>query len=184
MKIRGIWRCVAHLECVALILATLVGGLPALSAPEPQVFGRTIAGITAGQDRLATVRSLYGPGALSTVGDVQALCYFVEQDQAYLSVSTFERDTRVRSITLTTFPDVTPGCRESKITGKHLTASSGVGLGDAMGKVIRAFGPPSQTGKLPITGHDLSYADYRIAGGRATCQFEHDRLVMVGVELE
>ncbi len=169
---------------IFLIVVVRICGPFAVAAPQPQGFGRVIAAITVGQDRLAKVRSLYGPGALTTVGDVQSLCYYVEQDQAYLSVSTFERESRVRSVTLTTFANVTPGCRDARISGKHITASRGIALGDPMAKVIDALGQPSDTGKLPIGGHDLLYADYAIPGGRATCQFEHDKLILISVELD
>jgi hypothetical protein len=153
-----------------------------LVASQQSGFGSAIAGITAGQDRLAKVQSLYGPGALSKVGDIQSLCYYVESDHAYLSVATFEGDTRVQSITLTTITAAEPGCGNARITGKHLTAAHGITLGDSLANVIGAFGQPSQSGKLPINGQDVSYADYKISNGRATCQFEHGKLILVRIQ--
>jgi hypothetical protein len=130
------------------------------------------------------VRSLYGPGAQTTVGDVQSLCYYVAQDHSYLSVSTFERESLIRSVSLTTFADVSPGCRDARIEGRHLTASGGVALGDLMIKVVGALGQPLETRKLRIGGRDLVQTDYRVARGNVTCMFEQDKLVLIGVELE
>jgi hypothetical protein len=166
------------------IMAVLICGSLVVAAPQPRGFGRTIAAITVGQDRLANVRSLYGPGALATVGDVQSLCYYVEQDQAYFSVSTFEGESRVRSIALTTFTNVTPSCRNARITGKHLTASHGIALGDSIAKVLDALGQPTERGKVPIGERNVSYANYAVPGGRATCWFEHDRLILISIELD
>lgn len=165
-------------------LLLLLALLPVAATAQTQGFGRIVAGITVGQDRLAKVQSLYGPGALTKVGDVRSLCYYVEQNHSYLSVSTFERETRVRSVALTTFTNVAPGCRDARITGKHLTASHGVALGDSKATVIHALGVPSQTGKVPLNGRDLSYANYTIPGGKATCYFEHGKLILIGLELD
>ena len=172
---------------IRLVAATVSVGVCSASpvaSQQPKEFGKTIAAITVGQDRLDRVRSLYGAGAQTAVAAVQSLCYYIEQDQSYLSVSTFERDSRVRSVSLTTFTNVTPGCRDARIKGKHLVAVRGVALGDPMAKVVGALGKPTETGKLPMGEHELTYADYPIVGGRATCQFEHDKLVMIGVELD
>jgi hypothetical protein len=37
---------------------------------------------------------------------------------------------------------------------------------------------------MRIGGHDLLVLDYPVSGGRATCQFEHNKLVTIGVELD
>jgi hypothetical protein len=115
---------------------------------------------------------------------VQSLCYYVEQDHSYLSVSTFERESRIRSVSLTTFADVSPGCRDARIGGRHLSASGGVALGDPMAKVVGALGRPVETRKLRIGGRDLVQTDYRMTGGNATCMFEQDKLVLISVQLE
>jgi hypothetical protein len=171
----------------ALIVAMMsvsIGGSPALVSSQSRQFGGTIAAITIGQDRLDRARSLYGPGAQTTVADVQSLCYYVEQDHSYLSVSTFEHESRVRSVSLTTFANATPGCQEARIEGRHLTASTGVALGDPMAKVVGALGRPAETRKLRIGDHDLVQTDYGVAGGRATCMFEEDKLVLISVDLD
>lgn len=165
----------------ALVLLWLWGS--ASGTAQTASFGRTIAGITVGQDDLAKVRLLYGGGAETDVQDVRTLCYFIEADQAYLSVSTFERQTRVRNITLTTFSAVMPGCHDAKIRGKHLTGPAGVRLGASMQTVIAALGKPSDTGKMQLGKDALVYADYATAGGRGTCQFEGDKLVLLALEL-
>ena len=170
-----------------LIVTTLAVGVCALSplaSPQSREFGRTIAAITVGQDRLDRVRSLYGSGAQTTVTGVQSLCYYVEQDQSYLSVSTFERESRVRSVMLTTFTYATPGCQDARITARHLTASRGIALGDPMSKIIDALGQPAETGTVRIGEHDLLVLDYLVSGGRVTCQFEHNKLVTIGVEFD
>jgi hypothetical protein len=161
-----------------------IGVAPGPVFSQSRQFGGTFAGITVGQDRLERARSLYGPGALATVGDVQSLCYYVEQDHSYLSVSTFERESRIRSVSLTTFADVSPGCRDSRIGGRHLTVSEGVALGDPMAKVLGVFGRPMETRKLRIGGRDLTQTDFRVARGNATCMFEQDKLVLISIETE
>jgi hypothetical protein len=166
------------------MVSIAIGGSPALVSSQSKQFGGTIAAITVGQDRLDRPRSLYGPGAQTTVADVQSLCYYVEQDHSYLSVSTFERESRVRSISLTTFANAAPGCRDAIVKGRHLTASGGVALGDPMAKVMGALGRPAETQKLRIGEHDLVQTDYRVAGGRTTCMFEEDKLVLISVELD
>jgi hypothetical protein len=142
----------------------------------------TIAAVTAGVDELDKVRSLYGNGAETTVQDIRGLCYYVEQDRAYLSVSSFEHQNRIRSVTLTTFADVTPACRAARITGKHLTALHGIGLGDSMAEVKNALGASSGGGKVQMPNHELVYADYSVVGGQLTCQYEHEHLVLIAVE--
>jgi hypothetical protein len=167
---------------VALVIFGL-SGILAIAAQSPR-YGRTVASITVGQDNLDRVRSLYGSGAETTVDGVRSLCYHFAQNQAYLSVSTFERQVRVRSITLTTIADVTPGCRDANVSGKHLTGPGGIQLGDTMQTVTAAIGRPSKTGKLHMGSHELQYADYAIVGGHATCQFESDKLILIGVALD
>jgi len=166
------------------VMAAGIAGSSAAVSSQPRTFGRTIAGITVGRDRLDRVRALYGPGAQTTVTDVQSLCYYVKRDHSYLSVSTFERESRIRSVSLTTFANVAPGCQDATIEGRHLTASAGVALGDPMARVLSALGRPAETGKLRIGADDVVQADYRVAGGKATCMFEHDRLVLIAVELD
>lgn len=168
---------------IALVLVG-IGGSPALVFSQSRQFDGTIAAITVGRDRLDRARSLYGSGAPATVGGVQSLCYYVEQDHSYLSISTFERESRIRSISLTTFADVSPGCRDTRIGGRHLTASGGVALGDPMAKVVGALGRPMETRKIRIGGRDLVQLDYRLASGNGTCLFEQDKLVLISVELE
>lgn len=142
-----------------------------------------IGAIEAGSDRLDKVTSLYGPGAPSSGGGVQSLCYFVEQDGAYLSVSTFEGDRRIQSIVLTRLAAVPPGCRNARITGRHLTALGGIAVGDPESSVRRVLGAPSKSGTVRIGDHDVKYDDYEIPRGRATCQFDAGKLILVGVEL-
>jgi hypothetical protein len=48
-------------------------------------------------------------------------------------------------------------------------------------KSVGALGKPEGTGNLRMGEHELMYADYPVAGGRATCQFEHDKLVVIGL---
>jgi hypothetical protein len=181
MKSRRVGRFAA---LIVAVVSVAIGGLPAVATSQSRQFGGTIAAITVGKDRLNRVRSLYGPGAQTTVADVQSLCYYVEQDHSYLSVSTFERESRVRSISLTTFANATVGCRDARIEGRHLTASGGVALGDPMAKVVASLGRPAEIRKLRIGEQDLVQTDYRVAGGRATCMFEQDKLVLISVELD
>ncbi len=152
--------------------------------PQPRADLRTIAAITAGRDNVDRVRALYGPAAYTAATGVQSLCYHVEQDGSYLSVSTFERENRVRTIVLTTLQDVTPGCRDARLAGRHLTAAGGVALGDSIAKVIQALGRPAHRATMPMGDRALEVLDYPVPGGTATCQFEHGRLIIVGVELE
>jgi hypothetical protein len=128
------------LGTAGLINTLLYVGRPLiLGAEQDTALKPTIAAVTAGVDELDKVRSLYGNGAETTVQDIRGLCYYVEQDRAYLSVSSFEHQNRIRSVTLTTFADVTPACRAARITGKHLTALHGIGLGDSMAEVKNAL---------------------------------------------
>ena len=135
-----------------------------------------------GIDTLDKVRSLYGNGAATNVQDIRSLCYYVEQDRAYLSVSSFEHETRIRSIALTTFQDVAPGCQGARIAGKHLTAMAGISLGDSTAKVSSILGAPSGRGKAQMANHELVYTDYSLVGGQLTCQYEEDKLVLIAVE--
>jgi hypothetical protein len=170
----------------ALILATISGVIanpPNLVFSQSRRFGRTIAGITVGQDNLDKVRSLYGPGAENIVTNVRTLCYHFEQERAYLSAGTFEGQNRIRSVLLTTFSSVDPGCHDTKVSGKHLlTGPDGIQLGDSMQRVTAAVGTPSKTGKLPVGPRKLLYGEYALAGGHATCQFESDKLILIDVE--
>lgn len=172
------WRTMAQIVALGAI-----GVWPA--AAQIAGFGRTIAGVTAGRDNLERVRSLYGPGAENIVDSIRSVCYHFEQPQAYLSLSTFERRSQVRSIVLTTFTSVDPGCHDIA-RGAHqpLTGPGGIKLGDTMKAVIAAIGKPSATGTLPTGNSDLLYADYSIAGAHATCEFANDKLVLIGIELE
>jgi hypothetical protein len=167
---------------VTLLLVVFIGTLA--TAAQPQRFGRTVAGITVGQDNVAKVRSLYGPGAENTTDHILTLCYHFVEDDAYLSVSTFEQQNRVRSITLTTLADVTPGCHDASVKGKSPSGPSSVRLGDSMQKVIAAIGKPLNTGKLQAGDRELEYADYAIAGGHATCQFKGGKLIIISIELD
>src|SRR5215472_1069829 len=82
---------------------------PQLSvAQQSRQFRPMVAGVSAGVDTFDEVRLLYGKGAETTVQDIHSLCYYVEQDRSYLSVSSFERENRIRSIALTTFADIAP----------------------------------------------------------------------------
>jgi len=168
-----------------IALAVSIGvGVPPVASQALGQFSKTFAAITVGQDRLDRVRALYGPGAQAELAEVKSLCYWVEQDQSYLSVSTFARESRIRSVSLTTFANATPGCQGAKIKSKHLEAFPGVSLGDPIAAVVGVLGQPLGTGTQRVGEHDLTYADYFIAGGRATCQFEHDRLVLISIELD
>src|SRR5262249_18859983 len=148
---------VAMLGTAGLIYTLLCVGSPVISRAEQDTGSKpTIAAVTAGVDDLDKVRSLYGNGAETSVQDIRGLCYYVEQDRAYLSVSSFEHENRVQSVTLTTFADVAPRCRAATITGKHLTALHGIGLGDSMAEVQIKSRPqllPSQ--KNSCTGRQL-----------------------------
>jgi len=176
-------NCVAMLGTAGLIYTLLCVGSPVISRAAQNTGSKpTIAAVTAGVDDLDKVRSLYGNGAETSVQDIRGLCYYVEQDRAYLSVSSFEHENRVRSVTLTTFADIAPRCRAATITGKHLTALHGIGLGDSMAKVQSALGAPSGGGKMQMANHELVYADYSVAGGQLTCQYEREHLVLIAVE--
>lgn len=143
----------------------------------------TIAAVTAGVDTLDKVRAIYGKGAETDLQNIRSLCYYVEQDRAYLSVSSFEHENRIRNITLTTFADVAPGCQASRIIGKHLTAVRGVSLHDSIAKVRSLLGTPSGQGKMQMANHELTYTDYGATGGQLTCQYEKDELVLIAVEV-
>ena len=104
-----------------LLVSALLVGIPVLSpAQQATQLHPTIAALTAGVDSLDKARSLYGKGAETTVQGIRSLCYYVEQDRGYLSVASFERENRIRSITLTTFANVAPGCQSARIVGKPL----------------------------------------------------------------
>jgi hypothetical protein len=165
-----------------LVSTLLLSGGGSLIAAAQRRLEPTIASITAGRDDLDKVRSLYGKGAEQKIQDVISLCYYIEQDRAYLSVSSFEHETRVRQTSLTTFADVAPGCQDAKISGKHLAAVRGIRLGDSMAKVRSTLGPPSATGKLPMPNHELMYTDYKIGSALLTLQYENDKLVLVAVD--
>jgi hypothetical protein len=152
-------------------------------AQESGEFSPMIAGVTAGIDTLDKVRALYGKGAETTVQDINSLCYYVEEDRGYLSVSSFEGENRIRSIALTTFADVAPGCQNAKIVGKHLTALDSISLGDSTTKINRVLGSPAGNGKVQMANHHLFYTDYRVSGGQLSCQFENDKLVLIAVEV-
>ena len=147
-------------------------------------FGSTIAGITAGQDDLDKVRALYGAGAPTKTSDVQSLCYHFEADQAYLSVSTFAGQSRVRSITITTFAAVPPGCQDARVPGQHLTGPSGVHLGDGMQTVLAALGQPADRGQIQIDHRTIEYVSYTLSRGTGTCQFEGGKLILAGLQLQ
>ena len=53
-----------------------------------------------------------------------------------------------------------------------------------MSKIIDALGQPAETGTVRIGEHDLLVLDYLVSGGRVTCQFEHNKLVTIGVEFD
>src|SRR6185312_4315769 len=169
---------------VFMATSASLSSLLALPLSPPSQFGREIAGITVGQDHLDRVRSLYGPGAETTIDNVKSLCYYVEQDHSYLSVSAFEKETRVRSISITTIQDVTPGCRDAKVKGKHVKPFAGVALGDSMTAVGEKIGQPVTSQKTQINGHDGLFNSYRLAGGHATCIFAEGKLVLVGIALD
>jgi hypothetical protein len=168
---------IRRIGALLLVLNPLISAAQQHTRLEP-----TIAAVTAGVDTLDKVRSLYGNGAETNVQDIRSLCYYVEQDRAYLSVSTFEHETRIRSIALTTFQDVAPGCHGARIAGKHLTALAGISLGDPRAKVTTVLGAPSGRGKLQMANHELVSTDYSLAGGQLTCQYEEDKLVLLAVE--
>ena len=143
-----------------------------------------IAAIEVGSDRIDKVTSLYGPGAASSGGGVQAVCYFVEQDGTYLSVSTFEGNGLIQSVVLTRFAAVPPGCRNARIAGRHLTAFRGIAIGDPESSVRRVLGVPSKSGTVRLGDHDVKYLDFEIPHGRATCQFDAGKLMLVGIEAQ
>jgi hypothetical protein len=167
-------RCVG---AVLLLLSPLSSAAQQRARLEP-----TVAAVTAGVDTLDKVRSIYGNCAETNVQDLRSLCYYVEQDRAYLSVSSFEHESRIRSIALTTFPDVAPGCQGARIAGRHLTALAGISLGDSTAKVSGVLGAPSGSGKMQMANHQLVYTDYRVVGGQLTCQYEEEKLVLIAVE--
>ena len=142
-----------------------------------------IAAIEVGSDRIDKVASLYGPGAAASASGVQSVCYFVEQDRTFLSVSTFEGNRRVQSVVLTQLAAVAPGCRNARIAGRHLTALGGIAIGDSESSVRRVLGAPSKSGTVRLGDHDVKYDDYEILRGRATCQFDAGKLILVGIEV-
>ena len=167
-----------------LLVSTLLIGNPVLSrAQQAAQLPPTIATLTAGLDSLDKVNALYGKGAETTVQDIHSLCYYVEQDQAYLSIASFEQENRIRRIVFTTFANVAPGCSSARIIGKHLTALGGISLGDSTAKITSALGSPVGNGKVKMGDHDLFSTDYRIAGGQLGCEFENDKLVLIAVEV-
>ena len=169
------------IRCVGAFLLVLS---PLVSAAQQRVrLETTVAALTAGVDTLDKVRSLYGNGAETNVQGIRSLCYYVEQDRAYLSVSSFEHETRIRNVALTAFQDVAPGCQSARIAGKHLTALAGISLGDSTAKVSSILGAPSGRGRAQMANHELIYTDYRLAGGQLTCQYEEDKLVLIAVEV-
>jgi hypothetical protein len=170
------------LSATVLIGKFLVGSLMLSATKQSAQFLPTIAGVTAGIDSLDKIRSLYGNGAETNVQDPRSLCYCVEQDRAYLSVSSFEHESRIRSIALTTFQDVAPGCHAARIIGKHSTALAGISLGDSTASVTSILGAPSGKDKMQMANHELVYTAYSVAGGQPTCQFEEDKLVVIAVE--
>ena len=145
--------------------------------------GELSPGITVGGDTIAKVRSLYGPGTENTTDQILTLCYHFT-DGGYLSVSTFEQQLTVRSITLTTLPDVAPGCHDPTVGRTSPSGPDGVQLGYSVQKVISAIGKPLKIGNLQAGDRELEYADYPITGGHAVCQFEHGKLIMIAVELD
>lgn len=178
MKIR---RLQNRQVAVTLVFFALSGILHCTA--QTRAFGRTVAEITVGRDTLDSVRALYGPGAQTNVQNVRTLCYYVESDQTYLTVSTFQSQNRVSTVSITTFTAVMPGCRDAKVTGKHVTGPAGVRLGESMQAVFDALGKPSDTGKIKIGIHQMAYSNYAIAGGLGTCQFEGDKLVLLAIQL-
>ena len=173
--IAGFWK-------VGVALALIMLMTESRTAAQPQQFGRTIAGITVGRDSIATVRSLYGSGAENTINGILTLCYHFT-DGGYLSVSTFEHQSEIRSVTLTTLADITPGCHDAIIERKSPSGPNSIQLGYSLQKVILAVGNPLKSGTLQAGSRQLEYADYPVAGGHAVCQFEHDKLIMIAVEL-
>src|SRR5262247_3510770 len=168
-----------------LLVSILLVGNPVLSpAQQAAQLRPTIATLIAGVDSLDKVSALYGKGAETTVQDIHSLCYYVEQDQAYLSIASFEQENRIRRIVFTTFANVSPGCRSARIIGKHLTAlGGGISLGDSTAKITSALGSPVGNGKVKMGDHELFSTDYRIAGGQLSCEFENDKLVLIAVEV-
>jgi hypothetical protein len=167
-----------------LLFSTLLIGNPVLSpAQKAAQLHPTIATLTAGVDSLDKVNELYGKGAETTMQDIHSLCYYVEQDQAYLLIASFEQENRIRRIVFTTFANVAPGCSSARIIGKHLTALGGISLGDSMAKITSALGSPVGNGRVKTGDHELFSTDYRIAGGQLSCEFENDKLVLIAVEV-
>jgi len=167
-------RCVGAL---LLVLSPLISAAQQRARLEP-----TVAALTAGVDTLDKARSLYGNGAETNVQDFRSLCYYVEKDRAYLSVSSFEHESRIRSIVLTTFTDVAPGCQGARIASQHLIALAGISLGDSAAKVTTVLGAPSGSGKMQMANHELLQRGYRVVGGQLACQYEEDKLVLIAVE--
>ncbi len=167
---------------VGLMTIFLFAGNQISIAQQREQLQPMIASIIAGHDTLDQARWLYGKGSEQRIQNVRSLCYYIEQDQAYLSITSFEHEDRVRQIALTTFADVAPGCHNARITGKHLTALHRISLRDSMAKVTAALGPASTIGKLPKPNHEIVYTDYKIGAALLTFQYEHDKLVLVAVD--
>jgi len=166
-----------------LLVSTLVGTPVPSPAQQAAQLHPTLATLTAGVDSLDKVSALYGKGAETTVQDIHSLCYYVEEDQAYLSIASFEHENRIRSIALTTFANIAPSCRSARIIGKHLTALGGISLGYSLSKITSALGSSVGHGNVKMGDHELVSTDYRIAGGQLSCEFENDKLVLIAVEV-
>ena len=163
---------------ILLVLGALIS-----SAQQHARLDPNIAGVVAGVDTLDKVSSLYGRGTETNVQGFRGLCYYVEQDRAYLSLSSFEHESRIRGIALTTLANVAPGCQSAKIVGKHMIALGGISLGDSTQKVTSVIGAPSGRGTMQMANHQLVYTDYSLAGGQLTCQYEEDKLVLIALEV-
>lgn len=169
----------SRMLCPLILLVGYAAHLPAQQAAR---FHPRIAGLTVGVDNLDRARALYGNGGESTIQDIHSLCYYVEQDRGYLSVASFERENRIRSVALSTFANVAPGCQSARIVGKHLTALDNISLGSSTAKVMGLLGSPAGKGKVQMGNHKIFYTDYGVASGQLTCQFEDDKLVLIEAE--
>lgn len=166
-----------------LLIGALIAGSPAHSAAQQAAELRpAIATLTAGVESLDKVRALYGRGADTTVQDIHSLYYYVEQIRGCLSVASFEHQDPIRSITITAFAGVAPGCQGARIAGSHLTAAGGIGSGDLMPKVTVVLGAPASHGNARTGNRDLFYSDYRVAGGQWSRWFQNGNLVLTAVE--
>ena len=64
-------------------------------------------------------------------------------------------------------------------------AQDGAGAGrPAESSVRRVLGAPSKSGTVRLGGHDVKYLDFEIPHGRATCQFDAGKLMLVGIEAQ